>query len=67
MSRSQWIADTTIPTDSSTAWLTRYGWQIVAAIICTIVVIGIYKALPKWAFMTLAAIIAVIAMGVKLK
>lgn len=61
------LADPTIPTDSTTGWLTGHGWQIVAAVVCAVVVVAIFKALPKWFFLVVLAIVGALYAGVKLK
>ena len=50
------LADPTIPTDTTTNWASSHGWQIIAAVVLTIVAIALFRALPKWFFLVAAVI-----------
>jgi hypothetical protein len=54
-------------TNDGLNWFATHGGLIIGAIVCTIVVVALFRALPKWLFGIIALAVLAILVGVKVR
>jgi hypothetical protein len=61
------LADPTLPTGSTTSWLTNHGGLIIGAIVCAIILVALWRSIPKWLIALLLAFVGLMYLGVKFR